>query len=159
MIRIKLLAMDVDGTLTNGKIYLGENGEIMKAFDVKDGYAIRALLPEYGITPVIITGRKSTIIDIRARELGVDLVFQDIKNKLALIKQLAAERGITLEEVAFIGDDTNDLECIKACGCSGCPKDASSESRACSEFISNKNGGSGAVREFIEYIIKRNLGA
>ena len=159
MIRIRLLAMDVDGTLTNGKIYLGEKGEMMKAFNVKDGYAIHALLPDYGITPVIITGRKSAIVDIRAQELGVDLVFQDIKNKLALVKQLAAEREITLDEIAFIGDDTNDLESIKACGCSGCPNDASPEIRACSEFVSSKNGGTGAVREFIEYIIKRNLGA
>jgi 3-deoxy-D-manno-octulosonate 8-phosphate phosphatase (KDO 8-P phosphatase) len=100
---VKLLVMDVDGTLTDGKIYMGESGEIMKAFDVKDGCAIHTLLPKYGITPVMITGRQSKITENRAKELGVKMLFQGVGNKLPLLEKLAADSGVTLEEIAFIG--------------------------------------------------------
>jgi len=153
---IKLFVMDVDGTLTDGKIYIGEAGEIMKAFDIKDGYAIHVLLPENGITPVIITGRESIIVENRARELGVELVFQGVKDKLALLKRIAAENTVTLDEIAYIGDDINDLECITACGVSACPADAIESVREKVDFIPKNNGGSGAVRGFAEYVIRRN---
>ena len=153
---IKMIAMDVDGTLTNGMIYIGENGEIMKAFNVKDGYAISDMMSEHGIIPMIITGRKSKIVENRARELGVELVYQGVKDKLELIKKLAEENDVTLKEVAYIGDDINDLDCIKACGYSGCPQDAVDEVRACADYTSTKNGGAGAVSEFIQQVI--NLG-
>jgi len=150
---IKLLAMDVDGTLTDGKIYLGENGEVMKAFNVKDGYAIHDVLLEYGVIPVIITNRKSKIVKNRAQELGVELVFQGIKDKLALLKNLATENGITLKEIAYIGDDIGDLECIKACGIGGCPADAVDEVKSEADYICKNKGGEGAVREFVEHSV------
>jgi 3-deoxy-D-manno-octulosonate 8-phosphate phosphatase (KDO 8-P phosphatase) len=154
---IKMLVMDVDGTLTDGKIYLGENGELMKAFDIKDGYAIHDLLPENGIIPAIITGRISKIVENRAEELGVKLVFQGIKDKLVLLNNLAIENKITLEEVAYIGDDLNDMNCIMACGFSGCPADAAEDVKKNVNYISTKRGGEGAVRDFVEFVIRRNI--
>ena len=152
--RIKMLAMDVDGTLTDGKIYLSENGEILKAFCIKDGYAIHDLLPTHGIIPILITGRSSKIVENRAQELGVDMVFQGVKDKLALLKKIADENKVTLDEIAYIGDDLNDLECINACGLSGCPADAVESVQERADYISNNNGGFGAVRDFIEYVIR-----
>lgn len=150
---IKFLMMDVDGTLTDGKIYMGENGELMKAFNAKDGYAIRNLLPEYGITPVIITGRESKIIANRAQELRVPMLFQGIEDKITTLRDIASDKGIRFEEIAFIGDDLNDLLCIKTCGLSGCPADAADEVKICVDYVAGKNGGAGAVRDFVEWII------
>ena len=151
--KIKLFVTDVDGTLTDGKIFIGENGEMMKAFCVKDGAALHGLLPEYGIPVAIITGRESIIVSNRAKELGVELVFQNVKEKLPLLKKLANERDIMLEEIAYIGDDINDLECIKAVGLGACPADAVEEVKRNAKYISKKRGGVGAVRDFVEYII------
>ena len=152
--KIKFLVMDVDGTLTDGKIYMGINGEIMKSFDVKDGYAINDLLPRHGIKPVILTGRRSEIVENRAKELGIEFVFQKVKDKLCFLKEFAVAQKVTLEEIAFIGDDLNDFECIKFCGISGCPNDAVNEIKSKVDFISAKNGGNGALREFAEYIVE-----
>jgi ribulose-phosphate 3-epimerase len=151
---IKFFITDVDGTLTDGKINIGSNGEMLKAFDIKDGYAINEMLPDHGITPVIITGRESRIVENRAKELGVKLVFQSVQNKLSLIQSFAAENRIGLDQIAYIGDDMNDLDCIKACGLSGCPADAADEIKKYAGYISPKSGGQGAVRDFAEYIIK-----
>jgi len=152
---IKLLVIDVDGTLTDSKIYLGENGEIMKVFNVKDGCAIHDILPEHGIIPIIITGRKSKIVENRAHELGVELVFQGIKDKLALLKNLVTENGVTFEEIAYIGDDISDLECIKVCGISGCPADAVDDIKNKVNYTCRNKGGEGAVREFVEWILNK----
>ena len=158
MKKIKLLVMDVDGTLTDGKIYIGADGEVMKAFNVKDGYAIHVLLPENNITPVIITGRKSKIVENRSSELGVELVYQGISEKLTLLREIAFTNKVEMAEVAYIGDDINDIECLKACGYSGCPADAADEVRKCVNYVCKKAGGAGAVREFIAIIIERNKG-
>jgi len=152
---IKMFVMDVDGTLTDGKIYIGENGEVMKAFSVKDGYAIHEMLPEHGIMPVIITGRQSKIVENRAKELGVELLFQGVKDKLTLLRKIVAENAITLDEAAYIGDDINDLDCIKACGFSGCPADAVSEVKKSVDYVSVVFGGAGAVRDFAEHILSK----
>ena len=135
---------------------MGENGEVMKAFNAKDGYAINEILPEHDITPVIITGRKSNIVENRARELNVAMLFQGVGDKLALVKKIADENSLALEEIAYIGDDINDLDCIKACGLSGCPADAASEVRNNADFVSSLLGGAGAVRDFIEYLIREH---
>jgi 3-deoxy-D-manno-octulosonate 8-phosphate phosphatase (KDO 8-P phosphatase) len=155
MNKIKMLVMDVDGTLTDGKIYMGQNGELFKVFDIKDGYAINEILPKYGITPIIITSRISKIVENRADEIGVKFVYQGVKDKLALIKKIADENAVTLEEIAYIGDDLNDLDCIKACGLGGCPADAASEIKEIADYVTKKPGGSGAVRDFVEYFIKK----
>jgi 3-deoxy-D-manno-octulosonate 8-phosphate phosphatase (KDO 8-P phosphatase) len=149
--------MDVDGTLTDGKMYIGANGDVMKAFDVKDGYAIHEMLPTHGIKPIIITSKQSSVVEYRARDLGVELVFQGVVNKAALLKKVATDIGVALDEIAYFGDDINDLDCIRVCGLGGCPADAIDEVKACVDFVSNKNGGSGAVRDFVEYIIRKSV--
>lgn len=148
--KIKLLVMDVDGTLTDGKIYMGENGETMKAFNIKDGYAIAHMLPEMGIIPVIITGRESKIVANRAKELGITELYQGVSDKLAPLKKVAEKYNATPEEIAYIGDDLNDLECIEYCGFSACPADAVEEVQANCDYVCKTIAGEGAVRELID---------
>lgn len=152
---IKALVMDVDGTLTDGKLHIGSNGELFKSFDVKDGYAIHDMLPQMGIIPIIITGRVSGIVEYRCKELEIFHVIQGSRDKLSDLKKILAEENIKLEETAYIGDDLNDLECINAVGCKGCPKDAVQEIKHIADFVASKNGGCGAVREFVEWIKER----
>ena len=149
--------MDVDGTLTDGKIYMGNEGEVMKAFDIKDGYGIHDLLIPAGIEPVILTGRGSYIVMNRCKELGISKIFQNVHNKLEELEKFVKGEGNSLNNVAYIGDDMNDAVCMKAVkeagGVTGCPKDAIIGIRRLSLFRSKRNGGNGAVREFIEYIL------
>ena len=150
--KIKLLVMDVDGTLTDGKIYIGPDGEAMKAFDVKDGYGIACILPKLGIIPVIITGRESTIVENRANELGITELYQGVVDKLDQLKIVAEKYNAAPEEIAYIGDDLNDLACIEYCGVTACPADAVEEVKRKVTCVYTKSGGEGAVREFIENI-------
>lgn len=164
--KIYFFVMDVDGTLTDGKLYISSSGELFKAFNVKDGYGIHHLLPEMGIKPVIITGRESSILVERCRELGIKMLFQGVTDKLMKLRQILAEQSsednipYSLENVAFIGDDLPDLSCIKeikfAGGLTGCPADSSDELLAQCDFISAHNGGEGAVRSFINWIRSRS---
>lgn len=147
--KIKMLVMDVDGTLTDGQIYVSADGEMMKAFHVQDGYAIAHMLPETGITPVIITGRSSKIVEKRAGELKITHLHQAIADKLCKLKEVAAELGVNAEEIAYIGDDLNDLDCIRYCGYTGCPSDAVPEVLEAVDYVCKRDGGRGAVREFI----------
>ena len=148
--KIKLLVMDVDGTLTDGKIYMGENGEVMKAFNVRDGYAIAHMLPEMGIIPVIITGRKSKIVKNRAKELGITEFYQGVGDKLTQLKMVAEKYNAAPEQIAYIGDDLNDLECIEYCGVTACPSDAVEEVKRRVTYVCKVNGGEGTVREFCD---------
>lgn len=157
--KIKLLFMDIDGTLTDGKIYMSSQGELFKSFDVKDGFGIHDLLPQAGIVPVILTSRESAIVQNRCRELGIDLCYQGCRNKEAKLIELASEFGLCSDkqgiywEIAYIGDDIIDLPCMRRCGLVGCPADAVDAVKMLAHYVSTKNGGSGAAREFIEYII------
>ena len=152
MMEIKMLVMDVDGTLTDGKIYMSANGELMKAFNIKDGYAI-ARLRDYGIEPVIITGRSSEIVRQRCAELKLTELYQGIENKSYKLRDLCEKRQVNLSQVAYIGDDLNDLPCMKICGYSASPSDAMKQVRDSVSFICQAKGGDGAVREFIDHII------
>ena len=147
--KIKLLAMDVDGTLTDGRIYIGPEGEVMKAFDVKDGYGIVQFKKNGGI-PVIITGRQSKIVEQRCKELGIKELHQGVSDKLACLKEIVDQYGLTSEEVAYIGDDLNDLECLNYAGLSACPADAVQSVKEKVDYICRCVGGNGAVREFID---------
>lgn len=149
---IKLLIMDVDGTLTDGKVYMGAAGEAMKCFDIKDGYGIAKLLPKYGITPAIITGRKSEILLRRCEELKITHVYQGISEKTEKMKELMELLCVSPEQTAYIGDDLNDLDCMKMAGVTGCPSDAVKGIKEYVDFVSTLPGGSGAVREFIEWL-------
>ena len=157
---IKILVMDVDGTLTDGKIYIGSSGESFKAFSVQDGYAIKNILPRYNIIPVIITTRCSAIVEQRCKELNIQDVYQDCKNKKETLLDIVGTYGIHCNEngvfpgVAYIGDDLPDLECMKIVEISGCPQNAVSEVLRISDFVATKTGGDGAVREFIDWIVK-----
>lgn len=153
--RIKYLIMDVDGTLTDGKIYMGQSGEIMKAFNTKDGYGIHDIALPNGIMPVIITGRKSEIVLNRCRELSIKEVHQDVSNKVDKLRTLVED----LSGVAYIGDDINDLSCMdivkEAGGVVGCPEDAVEKVKCIADYVAVHKGGDGAVRDFIEWIIER----
>ena len=152
---IKMLVMDVDGTLTDGRIYVGAEGEVMKAFDVRDGYAIAHILPEMGIIPVIITGKSSEIVAQRAKTLKIAEVHQGIWDKLTKLKEVAAKYNAKQEEIAYIGDDVNDIECMQYCSLTACPKDALDEVKNYVDYICEHDGGRGAVREFIDKKLKK----
>lgn len=149
---IKMLVMDVDGTLTDGRLYIGPTGEELKVFNCKDGLGIKELLPKMGIIPVIITGRHSTITQNRAKELNVTQLYQGVGEKLQLLRKIAAQRGLTSEEIAYIGDDLNDLDCMNYCGMTACPQDAVKTIRELVDYVCPHDGGRGAVRDFIEYM-------
>ena len=152
--KIRMLVMDVDGTLTDGHIYMGPQGEAMKAFSCKDGHGIGSLLPKMGIVPVIITGRSSQIVANRARELRIEELYQGVADKLPLLKEIARRYGLEKDEIAYIGDDLNDWDCLEYCGLTGCPQDAEEAVKAIADFVAPRDGGRGAVRDFIEYIAK-----
>ena len=149
-----MLVMDVDGTLTNGKIYMSANGELMKAFNIKDGYAI-ARFPNYGIEPVIITGRSSEIVKQRCAELKITELHQGIENKSYKLRDVCEKLHVELSQVAYIGDDLNDLPCMKICGCSACPFDAMKQVKDSVSYVCQSKGGDGAVREFIDYLLTK----
>ena len=152
---IKLIALDVDGTLSNGKIYTDDKDNNLKAFDVKDGFAIAQWIKEGGIV-AIITGKSSNIVQRRADELGIQEVAQGISNKVQEMEKLIAKLGITLDEVAYMGDDINDLGVMRMVKIAAAPKNSAAEVLERVDFISTKDGGDGAVREFIEFLMKEN---
>lgn len=153
---IRLLILDVDGTLTDGKIYMSMNGEIMKAFNIKDGFAL-ARLREKGIEPVIITGRSSTIVKRRCEELGIQKLFQGVSDKAECLIQLCKKLQISPKQCAYIGDDINDIPAMQLCGISSCPKDAIKQVKDMVDIVMDYKGGEGAVREFCDYILDRSM--
>lgn len=155
--KIKAVVMDVDGTLTDGGIYLDSNGNEMKKFNVKDGYAINTLLQQYNIIPIIITGRKSEIVTRRCTELGIDYVVQGSKDKAYDMRVILNKLSIKMENIVYIGDDLNDLECMKLAGVCACPNDATEEIKSICDFVSTKRGGQGAVREIVEKIVNGDI--
>lgn len=160
---IRFLVMDVDGTLTDGKIYMGQDGELFKAFDIKDGYGVKCLLPEANIIPVVITARNSKIVENRCREMGVTELHQGKMDKFATLLQVLKKYSdmdkteYTLANVAYVGDDLLDLQCMKpikeAGGLVACPNDAVEEVKSTADYIAVKNAGNGAVREIVDEII------
>ena len=152
---IKLVLLDVDGTLTDGGIYRGNNGEELKRFNVKDGYAI-VNAQKLGIEFGIITGRKSELVEIRSNELKIKYLYQGISEKTVILEEIMQKTGLKKEEIAYMGDDLNDILIMKQSGLTGAPKDAADEVIQIVDFVSEKNGGSGAVREFVEYILKKD---
>lgn len=150
---IKILVLDVDGILTDGKIYLSVNGELMKAFNIKDGYAL-ARLPQYGITPIIVTGRQSEIVEQRCKELKIKEIHQGIENKALKLRELCKKYQVDLKQCAYIGDDLNDVDCMRLCGHTAAPADAVSGVCAQVNYVCKQRGGDGAVREYCDYLVK-----
>ena len=151
---IKLIVLDVDGTLTNGQITYDSKGNESKSFDVKDGMAIASWTKKLKLNAAIITGRKSDIVQKRANELGITHLYQNNNNKKEKIDDILKELGLKWNNVACIGDDLNDYKMLKKAHISFCPNDAVDDIKEIVNVVCNKNGGSGAVREMIEYILK-----
>jgi 3-deoxy-D-manno-octulosonate 8-phosphate phosphatase (KDO 8-P phosphatase) len=153
----KLLILDVDGVLTDGRFILTEGGEEFKAFDAKDGHGLRMLL-NAGIGVVIISGRSSRAVDHRARDLGIKEVYQGIKEKEPLLLEIIQKKRLSKEEVCCVGDDLPDLPLFSHAGVSVAVADAVTEVREAATFTTKSRGGYGAVREVCEAILKaKNL--
>ncbi|WP_408955148.1 KdsC family phosphatase [Natroniella sp. ANB-PHB2] len=149
---IKMFITDVDGVLTDGRIILGSEGQEFKCFHVHDGLGIK-LAQEAGIEVAIITGRKSEAVTRRAAELGLEEVHQGVKDKLEVLKQLLERYNLTVEQVAYIGDDLNDLVILKEIGLAMTVANGVDEVKEVADYVTNKAGGQGAVREAIEVVI------
>lgn len=150
--KIKLLALDVDGVLTDGTIYISPAGEVFKGFNAKDGMGISCALRS-GLQIAVITGRQSPIVERRCEELGITLLQQGVKDKRLALQQMAQKLGLVREEIAYIGDDLNDIPAFKASGLNLVPADAAIEVMAVADIITKASGGRGAVREAITMIL------
>ena len=150
--QIKLLALDVDGVLTDGTLYMGSDGEMLKGFNAKDGmgisYAIRS-----GLKVCLITGRKSKIVRRRAAELGITYILDDVTDKAEALRMLAAAEHVKLAEIAYVGDDLNDLAPMAICGLSCAPADAAEVVLEHCDLELLHDGGKGAVREVIDLLL------
>lgn len=151
---IELIVLDVDGTMTDSRITYSENGDEIKAFNVKDGLAIVSWM-KLGKKVAIITGRSSKIVERRARELHIEYYYQGCNDKLTRLQTLIDKLGISMENVAVIGDDLNDYRMLEAAQVSFVPRDASEYVDRIASVILTQNGGDGAVREMIEYLIRK----
>lgn len=149
---IELIVLDVDGTLTDGKIGYTQNGDEVKYFCVKDGLAISSWI-KLGKEVAIITGRNSKIVERRAKELGIQYFYQGIHNKREVLESLLIDLNLTMENVASIGDDLNDYNMLRFSKRSFIPLNASSYLKNIASDILNSKGGDGAVREMVESLI------
>lgn len=151
--KIKLLVVDVDGTMTDAGIYYDEHGNELKKFCTKDAAGFFAA-QKVGIKIMVLTGRECAATTRRMTELKVDYLFQDVKDKLSFLKKFMKENKILKEEVGYIGDDLNDISSMKNSGFVGCPSDSCTEVRNIADYVSNVRGGYGAVRDVIEYLLR-----
>jgi 3-deoxy-D-manno-octulosonate 8-phosphate phosphatase (KDO 8-P phosphatase) len=150
---IKLLILDVDGVLTDGKIVYADRGEELKCFNVKDGHGIKLLL-RAGIEVALVTGRKSAAVEHRAQDLGIRLVFQKALNKIEAYEEIRATQKLRDEELCVMGDDLPDLPILRKCGFSVAVPDSVDEVKREVDYVTNKEAGKGAVREVCEIILK-----
>ncbi len=153
---IKLAAFDVDGVLTDGSLTFDENGHEYKTFNAKDGQGI-VNLNNAGIITAIITARDNGTVTHRAKNLNIKELHQGSKNKIATLEGIMNKYNISFDEIAYMGDDLPDICILEKVGLKGCPLDAVEEVKAAANFISTKNGGRGAVREFCDYILKKGI--
>lgn len=151
--RVKLLALDVDGVLTDGTIWTAPDGTVTKRFHIRDGHAL-VMMRKYGVELAILSGREDAATSARAKELGFVHVVQGLRKKLPAARDLSGKLGLDLDEVAYMGDDINDVPVIEAVGLGAAPADAAPEARDAARFVSAHPGGGGAVRELCETILK-----
>jgi 3-deoxy-D-manno-octulosonate 8-phosphate phosphatase (KDO 8-P phosphatase) len=151
---IELIVLDVDGTLTDGKIIYTNTGDEIKSFDVKDGLAISTWTKQLGKKAAIITGRTSSIIEKRVKDLNIEHLYQGVHNKDEVLEAILEKEKLSWSQVAVIGDDLNDYKMLKKAGLSFAPANASSYVKNMVNVVCSKNGGDGAVREMLEYIFK-----
>jgi 3-deoxy-D-manno-octulosonate 8-phosphate phosphatase (KDO 8-P phosphatase) len=150
---IRMIMMDVDGVLTDGRILYSADGAEIEAFFVRDGLGLRAA-QRAGLVTAILTGRSSMAVARRAKELGIPEIHQGIPNKVETYEMLLRRHGLTDEAVAYLGDDVNDLPLLARAGLSAAPADAADEVKAKVAFVTSRGGGRGAVREVIDLILK-----
>jgi 3-deoxy-D-manno-octulosonate 8-phosphate phosphatase (KDO 8-P phosphatase) len=150
---VKLMVFDVDGVLTDGGLFYGPDGEVLKRFDVKDGHAL-VMARLLGLKAAVLTARTSKIVEVRGRELGMVAVEQGHKDKAKGLLTLCERVGVTPPEVGYMGDDINDLAPMGMVGLSACPADAVPEVRNAALFVAASTGGHGAARELVELCLK-----
>lgn len=150
--KIKLLALDVDGVLTDGRLYFLEDGSEMKAFDTQDGHGIK-MLQSIGVEVAIITGRTTQLVARRAQNLGIKHLYQGREDKVAALQDLLASLGITAEQSAYMGDDLPDLAAIKLAGLGIAPANAHAFVKSEANWVTQLEGGRGAVREVCDFIL------
>jgi len=150
---IKLLITDCDGVLTDAGVYYGENGEVLKKFNIRDGMGVERLRKLTNIETAIITGEISPSVAKRAEKLKITELHLGIKEKLAVLVQIMVNRNLTKNNIAYIGDDVNDIEIMQNVGLTACPSDAISFTKEVADYICENKGGEGCFREFAELII------
>ncbi len=151
--RIKLLIMDCDGVLTDGRLYFSASGEEMKVFHARDGQGI-VEWHKAGFRSAIISGRNSPIVEMRGKQLGIEFILQGRKEKISAFNELIALAGVTADETAFVGDDTPDAEVFPLVGLAVAVGDAHDAVKAAAHHITNLDGGRGAVREVIDMLLE-----
>lgn len=151
--KIKLMAFDVDGVFTDGSLTFGEDGKEYKTFNAKDGQGV-VCVQRAGIITVIITARENGTVAHRAKNLGITELHQGVKFKLPVLEKIVEERGLTLENVSYMGDDLPDVCILEKVGLACCPNDAVDEVRNICDFVSVKNGGRGAIRELCDFVLR-----
>jgi 3-deoxy-D-manno-octulosonate 8-phosphate phosphatase (KDO 8-P phosphatase) len=150
---IRLLVLDVDGVMTDGKIIMNDMGREIKNFDVKDGHGIKILM-RCGIDVILLTGRRSAVVEHRAKDIGIEEVYQGIFNKLEKFEEILQNKSFNYENIAFVGDDIVDIPLLKRVGFSVAVADATEDVKKCVDYITKKAGGDGAVREVCELILQ-----
>ena len=150
--KLKLMAFDVDGVMTDGSLYFFDDGIEMKAFNSQDGAGLKMLL-DAGIAVAIITGRKSRCVELRAENLGIKRLYQGVHDKAACLQGLLDELGIAADEAGYMGDDVMDLPVMNACGFSAAPADGHGVVLRHARLITRRNGGRAAVREVCDFIL------
>ena len=151
--KIKLVALDVDGVLTDGRITYSSSGEELKSFNVRDGHAIKMAF-RAGLNVAVITGRESPMVQRRCAELGIKLLYQGIKEKRVILDDVMERTGHTSSEIAFMGDDVVDLPVMMSVGLGCSPSDAAPEVLQRSDLVTTALGGNGAVRELVFFILQ-----
>ena len=153
MKEVRLVVLDVDGTMTDGGVYIDNNRVETKKFAIKDGCGI-VLAHAAGIEFMILTGRESNCVRQRAEELKIRYIYQNVKNKITFLKEFMKKHEIKSEQLAYIGDDLNDLYAMRLAGTKACPSDAAQEIKNQCDYVLDAKGGEGVVREFIELLLK-----
>jgi 3-deoxy-D-manno-octulosonate 8-phosphate phosphatase (KDO 8-P phosphatase) len=152
--KVKLLVLDVDGVLTNGQVFIGAEGkEVLKAFDIQDGFGIK-LLEQIGIPTAIITGRTSKMVLARCQELGIAQVHMGVENKALALGEILKSLGLSVADCAVMGDDWPDLKMMRSAGFKVCPAQAHEAVKETAHFITENTGGNRAVREVCDLILK-----
>lgn len=151
---IRMIAVDVDGTLTDGGMYYNPDGEFLKKFNTKDAHGLK-MLEKRGVKIVIITAEDSKVVAARMKKLGFDAYYHGIKDKLPLLKAISSETGVPFKQIAYVGDDEGDMDCLSEVGFAACPSDAIPQVKAKAHFVSSCGGGQGAVREVCDHLLSQ----